>query len=145
MIAGIDRWHPALGRAAEGYRRWEQRHAGRLRGWSTRRRWAVFVLVPALLIGCGGSIIALPVQWALTQTIEASRGAPSPDAAANEYLMSLSYNDEEGPVNVLDNDHQDELLDQWRRYRDAMRATDPPPAQLDYGALTVGPNQRPTG
>ena len=105
----------------------------------------MFVLVPALLIGCGGSIIALPVQWALTQTIEASRGAPSPDAAANEYLMSLSYNDEEGPVNVLDDDHQDELLDQWRRYRDAMRATDPPPAQLDYGALTVGPNQRPMG
>ena len=31
----------------------------------------------------------VPAAWVLRATVEASRGAPSPDAAADEYLMVL--------------------------------------------------------
>jgi hypothetical protein len=99
----------------------------------------VLVLLPTLLVCCGGTVVGVPVAWVLRMTIEAGRGAPSPDAAANDYLMALGYANEEGLLAVLDNDHQGELLDQWRAYRDAMKGTDPPPSRLDFGTLTVGP------
>lgn len=81
----------------------------------------------------------MPATWLLRSTIEASKGAPSPDAAANEYLLALGYDNEDGLLPVLDNDRQGELLTAWRAYRAAMSDTTPPPAKLDFGALTVGP------
>ncbi|WP_306215025.1 hypothetical protein [Actinoplanes sp. RD1] len=75
----------------------------------------------------------------LRETVEAGRGAPSPDVAANSYLMALGYGQEEGLLPLLDDDHQAPLLAQWRAYRAAMSDTDPPPARFDFGALTVGP------
>jgi hypothetical protein len=72
-------------------------------------------------------------------TVDAGRGAPSPDAAADAYLGALSYNNDEGLLPLLDNDHQKQLLAQWRAYRDAMQHTKPPPFRLDYGSLAVGP------
>jgi hypothetical protein len=79
------------------------------------------------------------VAWVLRETVEASRGAPAPDAAASEYLMALGYNNDEGLLAILDNDRQDELLAGWRAYRKAMDTTNPPPARLDFAGLTVGP------
>jgi hypothetical protein len=72
-------------------------------------------------------------------TVEASRGAPTPDAAADEYLMALSYGNEDGLLPILDNGHQDALLAGWRAYRKAMDSTTPKPSRLDYAGLTVGP------
>ena len=121
------------------YERWEKRTASRFDGWSVRRRWGTFVLVPTLLVCCVGTAFGVPAAWLLNSTLEASRGAPSPDAAANDYLMALGYDNEDGLLPVLDNDHQDELLTGWRSYRAAMNKTTPPPAKLEFGALTVGP------
>jgi hypothetical protein len=103
-----------------------------------RRRWTVLVLLPTLLLCCG-TVTATPLLWVARMTLDAGRGAPGPDAAADTYLTALSYGDDEGLLPLLDDDHQDDLLKQWRTYRDAMQHTDPPPARLDYGALTVGP------
>ncbi|GAB1695141.1 hypothetical protein [Krasilnikovia sp. M28-CT-15] len=123
---------------ARRWQRWEQRTATRFAGWSVRRRWLVLVLLPTLLI-CGASIVGVPLALLTRATIAASRGAPSPDAAANIYLMALGYDNDAGLLPVLDDEPQDELLTQWRTYRDAMRGTDPPPAKLDFSSLTVGP------
>jgi hypothetical protein len=101
-----------------------------------------FVLAPLLVFCACGTVVGGPALWVIRQTLEASRGAPSPDAAADTYLMALSYDNEDGLVAVLDNDHQDELLKQWHAYRDAMKGTDPPPFRLDFGSLTVGPIER---
>lgn len=104
-----------------------------------RRRWTVLVLVPALVIGCCGGIVAAPLGWIVKETAAAGRGAATPTAAADEYLMALGYGQEEGLLPLLDDEDQDELLKQWRTYRAQMEGTDPPPARLDFDALEVGP------
>jgi hypothetical protein len=45
---------------------------------------------------------------------------PFPDAAANEYLMALGYNTEEGLLPILDDEYLNHLLAEWRVSR-AMR------------------------
>jgi hypothetical protein len=110
-----------------------------LSGWSVRRRYAVLVVLPALLCCCGGGVVGVPVTWFLRETVAAGRGAVSPDAAANEYLMALGYNQQEGLLPLLDDEHQGELLQQWRAYRADMDRTDPPPARLNFGSLAVSP------
>jgi hypothetical protein len=123
----------------ERYRRWEARNVARFGGWSMRRRWLTFVLVPTMILCCGGTALGAPAAWLLGTTIEASRGAATPDAAANEYLLALSYDNEDGLLAVLDNDNQDELLTAWHAYRATMSGTTPPPSSLDFGPLAVGP------
>lgn len=125
--------------AKASYARWEARRVARLTGWSVGRRWATFVLLPAVVLCCGGTIVGVPVAWVFGETVEASRGASSPDAAADEYLMALSYGTEEGLLPILDDRHQNDLLAGWRSYRKSMKDTVPTPSRLDYGALTVGP------
>ena len=142
MANDIDRWRGRLHRLTTRYRHWEQRRARRLNGWSVRRRWATFVLTPLLIFCACGAVLGGPALWILRQTLEASRGAPSPDVAADTYLMALSYNNDDGLIVVLDNDNQDELLRQWHAYRDAMSSTDPPPFRLDYGSLSIHPAAR---
>ncbi|WP_245673933.1 hypothetical protein [Actinoplanes rectilineatus] len=44
-------------------------------------------------------------------------------AAADEYLMRLSYGQEEGISPLLDDEQKEELLIQWREYRTDMEAT----------------------
>lgn len=122
-----------------GYLRWERRRAARFAHWSVRRRWVAFVLVPIMVMCCGGTVVGLPLAWLFRVTIEASRGAPSPDAAADDYLMALSYSNQDGLLPVLDKSRQDALLAGWRAYRKAMDTTRPPPSRLDYAGLTVGP------
>ena len=127
-------------RVRDRYRRIETRlHAGRIGRWSARRRWVVFVLVPMLVLCCCGGVVGVPVLWLAGETVEAGQGQPAPDAAANAYLMALSYATEDGLLPLLDDDRQGELLAQWRAYRDAMKGTDPAPFRLSFGALTVGP------
>jgi hypothetical protein len=53
--------------------------------------------------------------------------------------MSLGYNNEEGLLPILDDEHQGELLAGWRAYRRAMDSTAAGPSRLDYGTLSVGP------
>src|SRR4051812_31468624 len=80
MIARINRWRPAVDQVAEEYQRWEQRHASRMRGWSTRRRWTVFVLLPVLLIGCGGSMWGSQTRlsWLTCESVPSSSGCQAP-------------------------------------------------------------------
>lgn len=132
---GANRW----ARIKARYEAWERRKASRFAAWSDGRRLATFVLLPSMVLCCGGGVVGIPTAWALRETTEASRGAPAPDAAADSYLMKLGYNTEEGLLPILDNDRQDELLTRWRAYRKAMDTTTPPPSRLDFGALTVGP------
>jgi hypothetical protein len=140
MITDVDQVPSRSARIEAGYRRWETRTAARFGHWSVLRRWTILVLLPTLLICGGGTVAGVPAAWVFGETIKASRGAPSPDAAANEYLMALSYDNEDGLLAILDNDHQLALLTQWHTYRDTMKATDPPPSRLDFGSLSVGPN-----
>lgn len=121
------------------YGRFDARIRSRASGWSVRRRWLVFVLAPLLVFCCCGGVVGVPLLWVIRQTLQAGRGLPSPDAAADAYLLALSYDQEDGLLPLLDEDHRDELVAQWRAYRDAMKATDPPPFKLDYGSLAVGP------
>ena len=139
MITVVDRARLHLATGSAVYRRWEQRTGARITGWSVRRRWATFVLLPTLLFCCGGTVLGVPAAWIARETIDASRGAPSPDAAADSYLMALGYNNEDGLLAILDNDHQGKLLAQWRTYRAAMDSTSPPPSRLDFSSLAVGP------
>lgn len=126
-----------LAQMRQRFQAWEQRTAARLRGWSVRRRWAVLVLVPTVVLCCGGTVIAVPVVWVWRVTAEASKGAVSPDVAASEYLQALSYGAEEGLINVLDDNREGELLAGWRAYRDAMKRSEVD--RLTFGTLTVGP------
>jgi hypothetical protein len=132
---GSSRW----AQVRERYDEWERRKAARFAHWSVPRRWVTFVLVPTVVMCCGGGVVGVPVAWVLRETIEASKGAPSPDAAADDYLMALSYNSEDGLLPILDNDHQGKLLAGWRAYRKTMDGTTPRPSRLDFEGLTVGP------
>jgi hypothetical protein len=142
MITAVDRVAAQLTRAKAGYEQWEQRQiAKRFAGWSVRRRLTVFVLLPVVLI-CGAGVVSIPALWLVGATVDAGRGAPSADAAASEYLMRLSYGNEDGLLPVLDDSRQDELLGQWREYLAAMRATDPPPFRLEFEKLGLAPATR---
>lgn len=102
----------------------------------------MLVFLPTMLVCCGGTVVGVPLAWIARQTIEAGRGAPSPDAAVDSYLMALGYNEQDGLLPILDDDHQNELLAQWKAYRAAMDSSDPSPSRLDFGALSVGPSRR---
>ncbi|MFC3386908.1 hypothetical protein ACFOHP_33875, partial [Couchioplanes caeruleus subsp. azureus] len=84
----------------------------------------------------GGTVVAVPVAWVWRLTAEASRGAVSPDVAASQYLQALSYGEEEGLITVLDDEREDELLTDWRVYREAMTRSEA--SRLSFGTLTVG-------
>jgi hypothetical protein len=137
VITAGERLRSRVTNLGDGYWRWEERHRLRLTGWSTARRWTLLVLLP-MLICCGGTVVGVPIAWVARQTIEASRGAPSPDAAADSYLMSLGYSEQDGLLPILDDGRQKQLLAQWNAYRAAMDSTNPPPSRLDYGTLSVG-------
>jgi hypothetical protein len=126
-------------RAKARYEGWERRRVARFTRWSVRRRWVTFVLLPVMVMCCGGAVVGAPLAWVFRLTIEASKGAPTPDAAADDYLMALSYGNEDGLLPILDNDHQGKLLAGWRAYRKAMDDTTPKPSRLDFAGLTVGP------
>jgi hypothetical protein len=128
-----------LASMAQRYERWERRSVARFADWSTRRRWVVFVAVPLLLFGCCGGVAGVPLAWLARETVKAGRGAPTPDAAADSYLMALSSNNQDGLLPLLDDEHQAVLLAQWRAYRQAMDGTDPKPFRLDYARLSVAP------
>jgi hypothetical protein len=139
MITAVDRVRSRWVTIRQRYVRWEQRQvATKLAGWSTRRRLTLFVTLPVVGILCCGGTAGIPVLWSLRETIAAGRGAPTPDAAANEYLMRLSYGDGEGLLPLLDDDRQHDLESQWRDYRAAMRSTSPPPLRLDFSPLELG-------
>jgi integrase len=134
----VDQWKRRWDRIEVAYERWEQRQLQhRFARWSRRRRIALFVLLPVVLICCGG-LLAVPGAWFVRETAAAGEGAPSPEAAANDYLMRLSYNDAAGLLPLLADDQQDRLLDQWQAYRGAMQSTAPPPFKLDIGRLRSG-------
>ena len=43
----------------------------------------------------------MPLAWVVRMTVQAGKGAPTPDAAANEYLMALGYGQEDGLLPLL--------------------------------------------
>jgi hypothetical protein len=128
-----------LTRVSERYERWEEHRRAHFAKWSVQRRWLIFVMVPVVLLCCGGTVIGAPLAWVVGTTIEAGRGAKSPDAASDEYLSALGYGQKDGLLPLLDKEHQSELLKQWQSYRSQMQHTDPPPSRLDFGGLTVRP------
>ncbi|GGQ77516.1 hypothetical protein GCM10010166_54330 [Couchioplanes caeruleus subsp. azureus] len=97
------------------------------------------MLLPTLLVCCGGSVVAVPVAWVWRLTAEASQGAVSPDVAASQYLQALSYGEDEGLITVLDDEREEELLTSWRAYRNAMTRSEA--SRLSFGTLTVEPIQ----
>jgi hypothetical protein len=123
----------------ERYERWERRHiTARIGGWSVRRRFLTFVVLPLTALLCCGGPVGIPVLLLARETVDAGRGSPSPVAAANEYLTALGYGQEEGLLPLLDDERQDDLLAQWRAYSAAMKATEPPPSRFDFGTLVAG-------
>jgi hypothetical protein len=48
--------------------------------------------------------------------VHAGKGAPSPQAAVNVYLMAFGYKDDAGFLLVLDDDQRDKLMKQWKAY-----------------------------
>lgn len=137
MITRGERWRARADHARRRYEAWEARRLARLSGWPVRRRYTVLVLLPVLLCCCGTTVVGAPLGWVLRETVSAGKGAASPDAAASEYLMALGYGQEDGLLPLLDDEHQDELLAQWRAYRAQMAGTDPAPSRLNFGALAV--------
>lgn len=119
------------------YESWVRHRSAQFAHWSVRRRWVTFVMLPVMVMCCGGTVVGVPLAWVFRVTVEASKGAPTPDAAADDYLMALSYGNEDGLLPVLDKGHQDALLAGWRAYRKAMDGTTPKPSRLDYAGLTV--------
>ena len=112
---------------AAAYRRWEARHARRLRRWPLAVRWIVLVGLPALLICAAGA----PLAWIGGITAEASRGAASPADAVFRYLDGLSYDTEAGLLPVLNDGRGDKLLKQWRAYRSQMQRGGTQPSKLE--------------
>ena len=130
-----------IGRLVERYRRWEARTVDRTASWSRPRRWLIFVLLPCALLCGGGITVGAPLMWIIGPTIAASRGAASPAAAVDTYLMALSYDNDAGLLPVLDDDQGDALLAQWKAYRAQMHRGDSAPSRLD---VRIRPT-RPTG
>lgn len=123
-------------RSARRYLAWERRTAERLSKWPVARRWITVVLVPAVLLcGCG-SIVGAPLSWLIGTTIQASRGAPSPDAAVNTYLMALGYDNDAGLLPVLD-DQGGALMAQWNAYRADMRRGAAAPSKLEIASISA--------
>ncbi|MET8148046.1 hypothetical protein ACIBSW_14035 [Actinoplanes sp. NPDC049668] len=116
---------------SERFRCWQDRAAQRLHGWPLRRRWTALVLLPAVLCVCGGIGLGAPLSWVIGMTVEAGKGAATPSAAADEYLLALSYDSEDGLLAVLDDDQGDDLIAQWRAYRGEMRRGDTRPSKLE--------------
>lgn len=122
----------------EAWGRIEGRVHRRLGGWSVRRRWVALVAVP-LIFCCCGSVVGIPVWWAIRETIDAGRGEASPAAAAVVYFGALGYG-EQPPLALLDDDAQDELARQYTDFQAAMRATDGGgPSKLNIIDMSEGP------
>ena len=139
VITKVDQWIRRLRTVKTAYERWEQHQvARRFAGWSVPRRLVVFVVLPATMLCCGGGALGVPLLWFARETAEAGRGASAPVAAADEYLLRLSYGNDDGLLPLLDDDRQDQLLRQWHDYRDSMRSTDPAPFNLDLSVADAG-------
>jgi len=112
------------------YLRWEDRAGRHFHRWPMGRRWAVLVLLPALLLTCGGTVIGGPLAWITGQTIEAGKGASDPQAAVNIYLLALGYNNPDGLLPIVGNSRP--LMNQWRAYRADMERGDSAPSKLEF-------------
>jgi hypothetical protein len=111
---------------------WENRAVDRFKHWPVGRRWVVFVLLPCMVICCGGAVVGIPLTWFVNETVKAGRGAVSPDAAVDTYLLALGYGREDGLLNVLEDHQGAQLLAQWRAYRAEMQRGDNAPSQLQH-------------
>ncbi|WP_157411547.1 hypothetical protein [Actinoplanes rectilineatus] len=140
MVLRVITW---LGRHIEqgkiSYFRWESQSSRRFKAWPVQTRWLAFVLFPAMFAGCCGGPAMWLAAWFSGATADAGRGAVSPEAAANEYLLSISYNNVEGLAPLLDDDRQDQLLRQRAAYLSEMEATDPAPARMSWEGYDVRP------
>jgi hypothetical protein len=123
----------------------DKQAANRFAGWSPRRRILVFVLLPVLLCCCGAPIGGA-VYWVGRETIDAGKGAPSPDAAADIYIGSLGYGQENWLWSNAHRDARQQLSDQWHTYRAAMDAEvatmsseGTASVDLSWSGLSVGP------
>jgi hypothetical protein len=79
----------------------------------------------------------VPVILFFTATVDAGQGSATPEAAANEYLLSLSYDNDEGLLPLLADDQQEQLLVQRAAYLAAMKATDSAPARMSWEEYDV--------
>jgi hypothetical protein len=75
-------------------------------------------------------VIGVPLVWLADATAAAGRGAPSPAAAVNIYLIALGYNNDAGLLPIVGNDS--DLIRLWRTYRADMQRGGTPPARLDF-------------
>ncbi|MFI5898450.1 hypothetical protein ACIA5D_51130 [Actinoplanes sp. NPDC051513] len=67
MIRTGERWRSRVTNLVDHYQQWEDHRRHRLAGWSVRQRWTVLVLVPTVLVCCGGTVIGVPLAWIARQ------------------------------------------------------------------------------
>jgi hypothetical protein len=89
---------------------------------------------------CAG-LVAVPATWAIQKQAEAERGEVSPESAALVWVLQLSARDELGLSRVLAKPRHDELLGQWREYRDVIESTRKPPAKITTSGPSVVEHQ----
>lgn len=85
----------------------------------------LWVILSTVLVLCADAV-AVPVGWFVYQTYQAGEGEADPEAAVTVYVLKLAAGEELGVSRVLAGDRRDELLEQWRDYRDEMERGDPP-------------------
>ncbi|MEU7776236.1 hypothetical protein AB0C44_33400 [Micromonospora taraxaci] len=99
------------------------------------RRWVLYLAI-GLALCVGGPAVA-GVSWFAVKTAEADKGQPTPDAAANVFMLAMSSGEELGLRAALAPQRRDELLDEWRSVRRDITRTDPLPSKVNAGVFVV--------
>jgi hypothetical protein len=101
-----------------------------------RRRFWIAVPLGVIILLCAGGLL-VPAVLFLQATEDAGNGGTTPVEAVDVYLLELPDDDDLGLRRVLAADHRDQLLDQRRSIRDAMKGTDPPVSKLGWSDFDV--------
>ncbi|MFF5071611.1 hypothetical protein ACFY2R_10495 [Micromonospora olivasterospora] len=99
------------------------------------RRWLLYLAAGLAL--CTGAPAAAGVGWTTARTYEADQGQPSPDSAANVFMLAVSTGEEIGLRSALAPQRRDELLNEWRGIRRDITRTDPQPSKVSTGVFVV--------
>ncbi|MDI5937933.1 MULTISPECIES: hypothetical protein [unclassified Micromonospora] len=99
------------------------------------RRWVLYLAAGLAL--CVAGPAAAGAGWVATKTVEADRGQPTPDAAANVFMLAVSSGEELGLRAALAPSRRDELVDEWRRIRGDITRTSPQPSKVSAGVFVV--------
>ncbi|TDB74272.1 hypothetical protein E1165_14965 [Micromonospora sp. KC723] len=71
------------------------------------------------------------------KTHQADQGQPSPDAAANVFMLAVSSGEELGLRSALAPQHRDELVNEWREIRQDISRTEPAVSKVTAAAFVI--------